>query len=260
VGVLRDNNDDLPDLAAQFRAGQRDTDPLLAEFLVATVYVERDESGNGPLIHERPDRSRWVHAYSTREWLPGADVGQDVDCASMTGQHLVALLPADVGIRLDEGHPHAGDLRTPTARPSPPHPDAVPELVRAARAVHVGAGGRDRVLAALRSSQVFLGRTPDGVPIAMLPERQNWLCVFSSLALLHKEYGHDCEHMVLGGNDLLTVLLPALAVATGPIGVFIDLGADHQLSLSASLIAGSQTLSGSANSETSADNRRWWRL
>ena len=267
VGLLRDHNDDdLPDLATRFRAGQQEADPFIADFLATTVYIERDVSGNGLLIHERPDHSRWVHAYSAPDWVPGSDVGQDVDYTIMTGQHLLALLPTTVGVRLDEGHSHAGDVRVPAAAPpGQSSPDSEPELVRAARAVHVGAGGRDRVLVALRNSYVFVGRTADSVPVAVLPERENWLCVFTSARLLQAELGQSSQCMVLSGGDLLDVLLPALAVIAGPIGVFVDLGADHQLSLSASLIAGSQPVSGSVESRegtsarVSRDNPGWWR-
>lgn len=97
MGLLRDSNrDDLPDLAAQFR-DERQSDPVIARFVAATVYVERDESGNGLLVHEAASRGRWVHAYSRPDWLPGVDVGQDVDYASMTGQHLLALVPPTSG-------------------------------------------------------------------------------------------------------------------------------------------------------------------
>jgi hypothetical protein len=270
VVVLRNNNgDDLPAFTRRLHAEQQKSDPLIAHFLAATVSVERDESGDGLLIHQRPDHSRWVHAYTVADWIPGVDVGQDVDYATMTGQQLLALLPGTVGIRLDEGRHHTRDVVMPLAEhhqqiaapPADDHPArrrgpyAGPDVVREARAVHSGTGSRERVLAALRQTCVFVGRQADSVPVAMLAERGNWLCVFSSALLLQTELGHDSRHILVAGCDLLDVLLPALTVMVGPIGVFVDLGADHQLSLPASLIAAGQSPSVPAAGSTDGGQR-----
>lgn len=247
VGVLNDDRDDVPATARGLQAqAQRGGDPLLAEFLAAVVYVERDATGSGLLVQRESDGSRWVYAYSVPDWVPGVDVGQDVDYASLTGRHLHALLPPGVGVRLDPGHNHTRAVLTPPTAATPPAPDttarqdpvgvAVSEAVWAARAVRAGTGTREQVLAALRRSPVYVGRLPGGVPVASLPERGRWLCAFSSLELLLAELGSGSRYMLLPGCDLVDVLLPALAGVDGPIGVFLDLGAEHQLSLPVGLV------------------------
>jgi hypothetical protein len=240
VIMCRNNDDDPPDVAWLLHAEQQQSDPLIARFLAATVYVERGESGDGFLIHERSDHSRWVHAYTVLNSVPGIDAGQKVDYTSMAGQDLLAVLPPEVGILLDEGHQLAADVDPPGKDPAGPQPwpGAEPALVRAARAARASTGTRTQVLAALRSTCVFVSRQDDGVPIARLARRGNWLCMFSSALLLQTQ---------LGGGDLLDVLLPALTFWEGPIGLFLDLGTDHEISLSASLIAASRSPSGPAD-------------
>jgi hypothetical protein len=60
--------------------------------------------------------------------------------------------------------------------------------------------------------------------------------VFTSLTLLWQQMDHGCRSVLVAGDDLLDVLLPALTGTGEPIGVFLDLGAAHQLSLPAELL------------------------
>lgn len=271
MGILQNDPDDRTGPAGRLRAAaEYGGDRLVAEFMAATVYVERAESGTGPRIQLERDGRRWVDAYSMSAWVPGMDVGQEVDIATMTGRHLRGIVPPGVGIRLDPGHPHARDIVTAATdqTPSPaviPGASSVPvrELVREARAVHVGTSSQQRVVAVLRRSHVYLGRLPDGVPVATLPQRGRWVCVFSSVELLLAAWGSEVPYMLLSGRDLVDVLLPGLAGAADPIGVFLDLGTDHQLSLPAKLITSTEASdTGSAAGSTGPAPRaarRWWR-
>jgi hypothetical protein len=186
-----------------------------------------------------------VHAYTALHLVPGVAVGQDVDVATMTGQHLLSLLPPEVGVRLDEGH-YQWDVAVPSAdhvRPAADSPASPPRLgeggalVRAARAAYLGRGERARVVEALRDTCVFVGRQADSIPVARLPERGNWLCVFTSGLLLRTQLGRESRSMMVAGGDLLDVLVPALTTAVGALGVFLDMGTDHGISLPASLLA-----------------------
>jgi hypothetical protein len=248
--LLHAGNDDLTPLARCLRAAQSGSDPVIPVFLASTVHVERDEFGDGMLIHERADHSRWVHAYTGLDLVPGVAVGHDVDVATMTGQHLLSLLPPEVGVRLDEGH-HQRDVALPSADPARPAADSSPgsrpttlprlgeagALGRAVRAAYLGQGDRARVVEALRETCVFVGRQADAIPVARLPERGNWLCVFSSGLLLRTQLGGDSRSMMVAGGDLLDVLVPALSSTVGALGVFLDMGTDHGISLPAPLLA-----------------------
>ena len=272
MGILNGDHDGMSALTRRLQVEtQQGLDPLIAEFLVAVVHVERDESGNGLLIQQEPDGRRWVYAYSVPDWVPGTDVGQDVDYASVTGRHLHAMLPPNVGVRLDPGHRHAFEVVTaPAALPTPatnapevpqaivPRSLVVPELVRDACAVHAGTGTREQLLGTFRRSHVYLGRLAAGVPVADLAERGNWVCVFSSLDLLAAQMGPVGRSVLLAGRDLLDVVLPSFMGRSGPVGAFLDLGADHQISLRANLVDPMPSDAGPAL-ETPGGGRRWWR-
>jgi hypothetical protein len=92
------------------------------------------------------------------------------------------------------------------------------------------------VVAALRDTCVFVGRDADSIPVARLPHRGNWLCVFTSGLLLRAQLGRESRSMMVAGGDLLDVLVPLLTVTVGPLGVFLDLGTDHEISLPAPLL------------------------
>jgi hypothetical protein len=273
VGILNSDRDNVSALPGWPRENtHHGSDPLVNAFLAIVVYVERDEAGSGLLIQRERDGRRWVYAYSVPDWVPGHDVGQEIDYASLTGRHLVAMVPLEVGIRLDPGYHHAREVRAASVAPAAsgidvdedqavmPAAGRVPELVRQARAVHAGTGTREVLLGTFRRSAVYLGRLAGGVPVARLPERGNWICVFSSLDLLLEQWGTDSRYLLLSGRDVVDVLLPAFAGHGGPVGVSLDLGAEHQISLPADLIAMAESgATQSAPDTASNGRRRWWR-
>ena len=243
--------------------------PLMVEFLTSMVYVGRDESGTGLLIEQGPDGRRWVCAYSVLDWVPARHVDQKVNCVRVTGRHLHAMLPPNVGVRLDPGQHHGREVVTPpttsttdvaaTEEVTGPRPGIAPDLVRDARAVHSGTGTREQLLQTFRRSHVYLARLAAGIPVATLAERGNWVCVFSSLNLLAAQMGQDGRPVLLAGRDLLDVLLPTFAGPSGPVGVFLDLGADHQISLPANLTPAGPADTGPAPKTTPREGRRSWR-
>lgn len=89
-------------LAAAQRTTKDNREPLRAAFMRATVYVERSQYSTGLRLHNRPDGTFWVHAYSLRNRVPGIE-HTDLDVTEMTGAHLLSQLPTGVGVFLDVG-------------------------------------------------------------------------------------------------------------------------------------------------------------
>jgi hypothetical protein len=83
-------------------AARRQRQSLVDLFDRATVHVERSEDGRSVRRHARPDGTVWVHAYSTRDRVPGPEYA-DLDIVAMTGGQLRGQIPAGVGIALDHG-------------------------------------------------------------------------------------------------------------------------------------------------------------
>jgi len=114
VSVLRGHNDAdstrWPALTRQLVASAKvtstATDRVLAQFHANHVYVECDELGT-PTVVVKTDGTSWVHAYTRRMWVPGVDIGQDVDVLNLTGVELSRRLPDGTGVCLDPGHPHS---------------------------------------------------------------------------------------------------------------------------------------------------------
>lgn len=105
-------------VAAADDAAARNRASLAEVFARAHVWVETTEDERGDLVlHTDAGGTRWVHAYSDPEMLPGAAYGQEVWSVTLTGAQLRARLTPDIGIRLDPGHRYSVDVVLPTLAP-----------------------------------------------------------------------------------------------------------------------------------------------